>query len=180
MSNRLQSGVNTLPGFREDKRNRITPGTLLWWRHVGRELTSDLSVYTTGNLLSCVWNTFLSVLHELRAVHLLRSHLWLQLLQHQQGGFWPGLLSVWGGLQSAGPRQVCTVGPWAQLHLHKNVTWGILADYFPDVSLIHQVYSSTNVWLTPHNLLIWLYFNVLLVWIKYWVLINLHQDFLNK
>ncbi|XP_034437696.1 bromodomain-containing protein 7 isoform X2 [Hippoglossus hippoglossus] len=25
MSNRLQSGVNTLPGFREDKRNRITP-----------------------------------------------------------------------------------------------------------------------------------------------------------
>lgn len=29
MSNRLQSGVNTLQGFREDKRNRITPGTAL-------------------------------------------------------------------------------------------------------------------------------------------------------
>jgi len=26
MSNRLQSGVNSLQGFREDKRNRITPG----------------------------------------------------------------------------------------------------------------------------------------------------------
>lgn len=29
MSNRLQSGVNTLQGFREDKRNRVTQGTLL-------------------------------------------------------------------------------------------------------------------------------------------------------
>ncbi len=29
MSNRLQNGVNTLQGFREDKRNRITPGTVL-------------------------------------------------------------------------------------------------------------------------------------------------------
>lgn len=28
MSNRLQSGVNTLQGFREDKRNRITPGNV--------------------------------------------------------------------------------------------------------------------------------------------------------
>lgn len=34
MSTRLQSGVNTLQGFREDKRNRITQGTVLLRVHV--------------------------------------------------------------------------------------------------------------------------------------------------
>lgn len=34
MSTRLQSGVNTLQGFREDKRNRITQGTALLRVHV--------------------------------------------------------------------------------------------------------------------------------------------------
>lgn len=34
MSNRLQSGVNSLQGFREDKRNRITQGTTLLRLHV--------------------------------------------------------------------------------------------------------------------------------------------------
>lgn len=33
MSNRLQSGVNSLQGFREDKRNRITQGTVLMFLH---------------------------------------------------------------------------------------------------------------------------------------------------
>lgn len=51
MSNRLQSGVNTLQGFREDKRNRITPGTLLCRL---RDLVSVILVYTTNNDLSSV------------------------------------------------------------------------------------------------------------------------------
>ena len=48
-----------------------------------------------------------SVLHQLRALHLLRSHLRLQLRQHQQGGVRPHLLFLRQRVQSAGLRQVC-------------------------------------------------------------------------
>lgn len=104
MSNRLQSGVNTLQGFREDKRNRITPGTAL-------PLCFSILLISESqrkdNKLS-VCGTFHSVLHELWAIHLLRANLRLQLCQHQQGRFWPYLLFLWRRVQPAGLRQVWT------------------------------------------------------------------------
>lgn len=99
MSNRLQSGVNTLQGFREDKRNRVSLGTVPLLVH--RPLIqlpaalpwADVSVH--------------SVLHQLRAVHLIRAHLRLQLCQHRQGGLWPHPVVLRRRVQSAGLRQVC-------------------------------------------------------------------------
>lgn len=69
----------------------------------------------TGVLHNSKWAflyvTLPSVLLKLRAIHLLRTHLWLQLRQHQQGRLWPYLLFLWRGVQSAGLRQVCTARP---------------------------------------------------------------------
>lgn len=103
MSNRLQSGVNTLQGFREDKRNRITPGTAL-------PLCFSILLISESQRKDklSVCGTFHSVLHELWAIHLLRANLRLQLRQHQQGRFWPYLLSLWRRVQPAGLRQVWT------------------------------------------------------------------------
>lgn len=48
---RLQSGVNTLQGFKEDKRNRVTPGEApTCWRELGREAVLLLVVSFTDFL----------------------------------------------------------------------------------------------------------------------------------
>lgn len=51
MSNRLQSGVNTLQGFREDRRNQVTLGTVLLRVYVSaRRQCHRISSPTSGSV----------------------------------------------------------------------------------------------------------------------------------
>lgn len=99
MSNRLQSGVNTLQGFREDKRNRVSLGTVPFLVH--QPLIQPPAALPWADV------SLYSVLHQLWAVHLIWAHLRLQLCQPRQGGLWPHPVVLRRGVQSAGLRQVC-------------------------------------------------------------------------
>lgn len=86
-----------------------------------------------------------SVLPKLRAVHFLRSHLRLQLLQRQQRRLRPYLLSVRGGVQSAGLRQVCANTP-SSLPFSSTSFAAFLSDYGSDVPLSSCVDSVCRKW----------------------------------
>lgn len=99
-----------------------------------------------------------SVLHQLRALHLLRSHLRLQLCQHQQGGVRPHLLFLRRRVQSAGLRQVCAATTHSRsVAFTQSVTRHSWPTAFPDASVFywgHPVWRRSAVhrasfWLEP-------------------------------
>lgn len=139
MSNRLQSGVNTLQGFREDKRNRVTQGTLplQMFRH-DANVRALLPAGGAFLFSRADVSASHSVLHQLRALHLLRSHLRLQLCQHQQGGVRPHLLFLRRRVQSAGLRQVCAATTHSRsVAFTQNVTRHSWPTAFPDASVFY-------------------------------------------
>lgn len=125
MSNRLQQGVNTLQGFREDKRNRVSLGRVppsVGPAHVGVRPRVDPRVSAH------------SLLHQLRALHLLRPRLRLHLRQHRQRRLGPHPGVVRRGVQPAGGRQVradVTAAPQTSQRLQE--AWGGIPDCWPDV-----------------------------------------------
>lgn len=101
-------------------------------------------VWAAVNELSCMWPPPHSVLFKLRTIHVLCTHLRLELRQRQQGELWPHLLLVWRRVQSAGFRQVRTAALW-----DSHVT----SQGIPGSLTVHKWHVLTEVpWTEPHLL----------------------------